>query len=90
MLVKQDGIDLHDTTQNAGSNRIESCVISEHLFTALHGTAEFWSGDHTLLMVEGRDYIHRRHTEVAETGLGESWAAASTEDARWMVRITRT
>ena len=50
MPVKQDSIDIPDLNQNAGSNWTTLCVITIHLVTALHGTAEFWSGDHAILM----------------------------------------
>ena len=55
----------------------------------LRGTAEFWSGDHSLLMGEVRDEIRRHHAEAAEAALGEAWDTASTEDALRMIRITR-
>ena len=50
----------------------------------LHGTAEFRSGYHALLMGEDTDEISRRHAEAAEMALGEARAAASTEDIRQM------
>ena len=39
---------------------------------------------------EGRYEIRRQHAYSEETTLGEDQAAASTEDARRMGRITRT
>ena len=57
--VKQDGIALPNPTQTAGSNWTVSCVITGHLVAALRGTAEFRSGDHALLMGEGREEIRR-------------------------------
>ena len=49
MLSKQAGIALPDPNQTAGSNWTESCEITGHLVTALHGTAKFSSDDHALL-----------------------------------------
>ena len=69
---------------------MEQGVITRHLVIALHGTVGYWSGDHALFMGEVRDEIRRQHTKEAETALGESQAAMSTEDARRMGKITRT
>ena len=66
-----------------------SYVITRHLVAALRGTDVFLSGDHSLLMREGRDDIRRRHTVSTETELGEAQSATSMEDALWMVQITR-
>ena len=87
--VKQAGIALPESTQSNGANWRESCVITGHLIEVLRGTAEFWSGDHSLLMGEVRYEIHQRHADAAETALGEDWAAMSTENACLMGRITR-
>ena len=46
----------------------------------LRVTSEFRSGDHALYVGEVRDEIRQRHTEAAETALGEAWFAVSTED----------
>ena len=54
---KQAGIALPDPTPIAGENWKASCIITGHLVAALHGTAEFSSGDHALLMGEGREDI---------------------------------
>ena len=78
MSVKQAGIALIDPTHTCGSNRTASYVITGYLVAALFQNAYFWSGDHALLMGEGRDEIRRRHAEDAETALGESEAATST------------
>ena len=79
--VKQSEITLPDPTQTAGENWTASYVITGHLVVALRGTAEFRLGDHALLIGEKREDIRRRHAEVTETALGESWAAASKTDA---------
>ena len=79
--VKQAEIALPDPTRAAEVNWAASCVITGHLFAELHGTAEFRSGDHALLMGEGREEIQRRHAEEAETTLGEARDAASKPDA---------
>ena len=89
MPINQAGVDLQHSTQINGANWTVSCVITGNLVIALRGTAEFWSGDHTLLMGEGMDAIRWRHAEAAETALGEARAAAFTEDACWMGRIMR-
>ena len=86
--VKQSGIALPDPTQTAGANWPSSYVITGNLSAALHMAAEFSSGDHALLMGEGREEIRRGHAEAAETALGEGRDAASAEDARWIGRIT--
>ena len=88
--VKQAGIALPDPTHTTGSNWAASCVITGHLVAALRGTGEFWSGDHALLIREGRDKIRRCHTEATDISLGEARAATSTEDALRMGRIMRT
>ena len=54
MPVKQDTISLSKPTRTAGGNWTASCIITGHLVMALRRTAEFRSGDHTLLMEEGR------------------------------------
>ena len=41
-------------------------------------------------MGEGREEIRQRHTEEAETSLGEAWAAALETDARRQGRIQQT
>ena len=56
-LVKQAGIALPEPTQNVVANWTASCVITGHLFEALHRTAEFRSGDHAILIGEGREEI---------------------------------
>ena len=48
--VKQDGISLPNPTQTSRDTWTGSCVITGHLVAALHGTAEFRTGDHALLM----------------------------------------
>ena len=55
--VKQYGISLPEPTQNSRENWTVPCVIIVHLVTALRGTAEFRSGNHNLLMGEGRGEI---------------------------------
>ena len=90
MQVKQDGIALLDPSQTAGANWTASCVITGHLVIVLRREAEFWSGNHAFLMREVRDEIRRRHVETAETKMGKSRASAFTEDAQWIVQITRT
>ena len=54
MPVKQAGIALPNPTRNAGENFTESCMITGHLVVALYGTAEFRSGNHALIVEEGR------------------------------------
>ena len=76
MPCKKAGIPLPDPTQTARDNWTVSCVITGHLISALRRTAEFWSGDHSLLMGDGRDEIQRRRYEAAKTALGEAQAAA--------------
>ena len=56
----------------------------------LCGTAEFRSGDHDLLIGDGREEIHWRHAAAAEMALVEAWEAASKKDVQWMDRIHRT
>ena len=63
--VKQAGITLPSPTQTAGANWKVSCVITGHLIAALHGTAEFRSGDHYLFLGEDRDEIYQRPYEAA-------------------------
>ena len=63
--VKQAIIALPDPTWTAGENWTVSCAITGHLVTALRGKAEFRSGNHTLLMGEGRYEIQHRHAEEA-------------------------
>ena len=60
------------------------------LVAALRERSEFRSGDHTLLMGEGREEIRRWNAEVTETDLGEAWAAASKPDDQRLGRIQRT
>ena len=69
---------------------MDSCVVTGHLVVALYGTAEFCSGGNALLMGEGRYKIRWRNADDVKTELGEDHAVASTEDARWTGRITRT
>ena len=90
MSVKQAGIALIDPTHTCGSNRTASYVITGYLVAALFQNAYFWSGDHAILMGEGRDEIRRRHAKAADMVLTETRAAASTEDAHQMGSITRT
>ena len=80
--LNQAGIALPNPTQNAEANWTASCVITGHLVAALHGTDEFRSGYHALLMEEVREEIRRRHTEAAETALGEDRSAAYKKDAQ--------
>ena len=58
-----------------------SFIITGHRVEALFGTVEFRSGDHALLMGEGREDIRRQHTAAAETALREAQAATSKPDA---------
>ena len=71
MPVKQAEISLPDPTRTAGANYMASCVILGNLVTAFQGTSEFRSGNHALLVGEGRDEIRQRHVEEAETSLRE-------------------
>ena len=87
LSVKQAGIVLPDPPQTAGANWMVSCVIKGKLAAALLRTAEFWLGDHELLIRKGRDETRRRHAEDAETALVAARADSSTEDALQMVRI---
>ena len=48
------------------------------------------SGDHALLMGEGREKLQQIHAEEAKTALGEAQTAASKPDARRLGRIQRT
>ena len=65
-------------------------MITGHLVAALHGRDEFRSGDHDLLMGEGREEIRRRHAEEAETSLREARAATLKLDARRLGRVKCT
>ena len=47
----------------------------------LRGTAEFRSGDHALLIGEGREEIQSQHAESAKTALVEALATVSNLDA---------
>ena len=64
--AKQAGIALPNPTQILRANWTVYCVITGHLVTALSGTAEFRSGNHALLMGDGREEIRRQHAEAAE------------------------
>ena len=81
LLVKQDVFSLLDPTRTAGENWTASFIITVHLVAALCGTDEFRSGDHALLMGEGREEIRQKHAKAAKTALGEAQAAASKQDA---------
>ena len=59
MTVKLSGISLPAPTRIAGANWTASYVITGHLVAALRWTAEFWLGNHSLLMGEGREEIRR-------------------------------
>ena len=87
--IQQDGIFLPYPPQTAISNWMVSCVIKGKLAAALLRTAEFWLGDHELLIRKGRDETRRRHAEDAETALVAARADSSTEDALQMGRITQ-
>ena len=87
LLSKKAGISLPESTWTAGVNCTESCMITGHLVTALCGTAEFRSGNHALLMGEGREEIRQRHAEEADNTLGEARTAASKSDTRRLGRI---
>ena len=52
--VNQDRITLPEPTQTSRYNCTASCVITVHPIAALRRTDEFRSGDHALLMGEGR------------------------------------
>ena len=82
-------ISLTEPTRTVGSNWKASYVITGHIVTALHGTAEFRSGNHSLLMGEGREDIQWRYLEESETSLGNYRAAISNLDAWRMGRIQR-
>ena len=86
ILVKKDGIALPDPNHTCGPNCTVSYVVTGHLFAALCGTSEFRSGDHVILMEEGKEDTQQRHTE---TSLGESQATASKKDSQRMGRINR-
>ena len=75
--VNHSGIALTDPTHTFGANCTASCIITGHLVTEIHGTAEFRSGYHALLMGEGRYEIRRWHAEAVDTELREAWANAS-------------
>ena len=90
LTVKQSGIALSDPTWTVGGNWTASCVIPGHLVAALHGTAEFRSGNHAPLMGEGRENIRWRHGEEAENDLREAKATASKLDARRLGKIQHT
>ena len=83
-------IALPDLTQTAGANWTTSCVITGRLIARLRGMAKFRSGNHTLLMREGKDKIQRRHAEETETALGEARADTLNPDAQRLRRIQRT
>ena len=65
-------------------------MITGHLVTALCGTTKFRSGDHALLMGQGKVEIKQRHAEEADTSLREDWAAASKPGARRLGKIQWT
>ena len=67
-----------------------SYVIKGHLVATLHRTTEFRSGDHVLLMGEGREDIQQQYAEAAETSLVEARAATFNPYTRRLGRIQRT
>ena len=85
----QAGISIPEPTQTAGANWMASYIITGYLVKVIHGTAEFRSEDHALLMGEVRDEIRRHHAEAAEAALGEARDTASTEYALQIIWITR-
>ena len=87
--VKHSGIDFPDHNHTAGANCTVSCVIIEHLVAALRNTENLRSGDHALLMGEGREDVRQQHMEVAEIVLVEARSAASKTDSQRLGRIQR-
>ena len=65
------------------------CDHTGHLIAVLCGTADFRSGNHALVVGEGREEIQRRHAEEVETALEKSRAAPLNPDALRMERIQR-
>ena len=55
MLVKKAGIDLVEPTSTTGVNCTASCMVTDPLVVELRRTGEFRSGNHALLMGEGRE-----------------------------------
>ena len=51
---KQTGISLPDPNRTVGANWTASCMITGNLVAALRETAKLRSGNHALLMEEGR------------------------------------
>ena len=88
--VKQTGIALPKPSHTAEANWTASCVVTGYLVAAIHGTDEFWSGYHALLMGVIRYEIRRRYAEATYTELGEAQAATSTEETHKMLRIMWT
>ena len=57
LQVKHYGISLPNLNHTASDNCMVSCVITGHLVSALHGTADFGPGDHALFVGEGGEEI---------------------------------
>ena len=57
-------------------NWMESCVLIGNLVTAIHGRKELKTGDHTMILREGRGYIRCRHVQDVQTALVKVMAAA--------------
>ena len=88
--VKKARIALPKPNWTAGEHCTASCVITDHLVTALSGTSEFRSSNPAFLMGKRGDYIRQKHAEDAGTAKGEARAAASKMDTKWLGRIQQT
>ena len=87
MTVKQARISLPEPTRIPGGNWTAFYMIMGQIVAALRWLAKFRSGNHALLMGEGREEIRRRHEEEAVTDPGEARAAASKPYAHQLGRI---
>ena len=77
-------------TISAWENWTASCFVIVHLVTTLRGRTEFKTGDHDLILREGRGDIRRSHVHITKAVLEEAMEDDPTLDARRLRWETNT
>ena len=84
------GLTLHDPIKTDPENWIESCVITEHLVTALRGQEKLQKADHTACLRQGRAEVRKQNILRGEKSLAETLAGVPDQVAHRLQRTTKT
>ena len=90
LLVNQTGMEIPNPTLSTWENLMASCVLKGNLVADLQDIKEFKTGEHNLILREGRGKIWRRNVNNSQAVLEEAMEATPDMEACRLRRGNKT